>query len=202
MSDDFAHPGRSDPQPPAPRGNGGMFALVVVLVVLMGGVVGWQWMQINALHSRVTDLERLITTAKANDKMLSEIVNGNYKALIQRLDTLSASVQQEAVSSAKGRMEQEVENAIRRLSAFGNAGFVFQMEEFDRRSCVNGGTFSGESSDYNLVEHAFAAGAMVQVQPTHTDINGIPFYRVTVDDAPIGDSPGEYRHGSMRIACD
>ena len=202
MSDDFAHPGRSAPQPQSPRANSGLFALIVVLVVLLGGVVGWQWMQINALRGEVADLDRLIKSAKANGTMLSEIINANHKTLIQRLDTLSESAEQQIVSSAKGRMEQEVEAAIKRLSAFGNAGFVFQMDEFDRRSCVNGGTFSGETSDYNLVELPFAAGAMVQVQPTHTDINGIPFYRVTADDVPIGDSPGEYRHGSMRIACD
>lgn len=200
MSDDFAHPGRSDPQ--APRGNGGLFALIVVLVVLMGGVVGWQWVQISALQGEVADLERLVQSAKTNDTMLSEIVNANHKTLMERLDTLSGSVEQQIVSSAKGRMEQEVQDAIKRLSAFGNAGFVFQMEEFDRRSCVNGGLFSGETPDYDLVELPFAAGAMVQVQPTHTDINGIPFYRVTIDDVPIGNTPGEYRHGSMRIACD
>ncbi|MEM9105227.1 MAG: hypothetical protein AAGC96_06190 [Pseudomonadota bacterium] len=201
MSDDFARPGRSTSQPEEPRGNSGLFALIAVLVVLLGGVVGWQWMQINALQGEVAKLERLVESAKTNDTMLSEIINANHKTLIERLNTISESVEQEIVFSAKGRMEQEVEDAIKRLSAFGNAGFVFQMEEFDRRSCVNGGLFSGETPDYNLVELPFTAGAMVQVQPTHTDINGIPFYRVTVDDTPIGDNPGEYRHGSMRIAC-
>ena len=98
-------------------------------------------------------------------------------------------------------MEEEVALAIQRLSAFGNAGFAFQMEEFDRRSCVNGGVFSGETPDYQLNELPFAAGAMVEVLPTHGDISGIPFYRVEVDQTPIGDGSEEFRHGSMRIAC-
>lgn len=196
MSDDFSHPHN-----PPRRGNGVLFGLVVLLALVFAGVAGLLWIQIEALRQEIAALEGQIQTAKTNDTMLTQIINANQETMIEGFNNLTESVEQEIVASARGRMEQEVDQAIQRLSAFGNAGFAFQMEEFDRRSCVNGGVFSGETPDYQTTELPFVAGAMVEVLPTHGDINGIPFYRIQVDDAPIGDGSEEFRHGSMRIAC-
>ena len=196
MSDNFAHP-HDSPR----RGNGLLFGLVVLLTLAFAGVAGLLWIQIEALRQEIADLEGQIQTARTNDTLLTQIINANQETMIEGFNKLTENVEREIVDSARGRMEDEVAQAIQRLSAFGNAGFAFQMEEFDRRSCVNGGVFSGETPDYQTTELPFEAGTMVEVLPTHGDISGIPFYRVEVDSAPIGDGSEEFRHGSMRIAC-
>ncbi|WP_419912380.1 hypothetical protein [Hoeflea sp.] len=132
----------------------------------------------------------------------------------QKLETvtqnLSTDITQDAedlrnqiVQSASAKLDHTISTAMSELSSFGNSNFVFHMVEFDRRSCVKGGTFIGELPDGSLQEEPFAANQLVEIQPSHDDIRGIPFYRVTINNQTLlsGKTPGDYRHGTMRISC-
>ena len=187
----------------AKNGNRIFVASLAAIAVVFGIVAGWQWSQIATLKEELSALRELTKSAQQNDALLAETINSNQQVLLEQVTTLSNGLERKIVSSAGKQLDQTVADAISKLSAFGNAQFAFQMVEYDRRSCVNGGVFSGEHIEGDLQQEEFSAGAMVEVQPTHTDIRGIPFYRVAIDDVPVQwqGSDAEFRHGSMRISC-
>lgn len=184
-------------------GNRIIVACLIAVAVVFGAIAGWQWFQISTLKQELATLKALSKSSQQNDALLAETINSNQQVMLEQFNTLSNGLEQKIVSSAAQRLDQTVDDAIGKLSAFGNARFAFQMVEFDRRSCVNGGVFTGEHLEGELQQEQFAAGAMVQVLPTHTDIRGIPFYRVSVNDVPLQwqGTDAEFRHGSMRISC-
>lgn len=187
----------------APAGSRAVFAAMAAFVVVFGLIAGWQWWRISTLKGELSTLKELAKAAKLNDVLLAEIIKSNQKTMNNQFTTLSRGLEKKIVRSASEQLDRSLAEAIGKLSAFGNTNFAFQMVEYDRRSCAAGGRFTGEHLDGEQQEEQFDAGAMVEVLPSHRDIKGIPFYRVSIDEAPLQwqDSNAEFRHGSMRIAC-
>ncbi|MEX3011149.1 hypothetical protein [Hoeflea sp. TYP-13] len=190
-----------------PRGTGIRTAFLTVLIVAATVVFGlycaWSFSQISELRAEVSELRASVASARQNSVLLTEIVNSGQEALVERLSSKSEELQDRIVRSASAKLNHSIDVAMGRLSAFGNAGFAFQMAEFDRRSCVNGGVFSGELPDGNQHDEPFEAGNLIEVQPTHGDVRGIPFYRVKIAGKTMRSQDGraQFRHGSMRIEC-
>lgn len=184
-------------------GHGFVYACLIFVTFVFAALAGWQWFQISALNAEMAAIKKIARSAQQNDALLAETINSNQQVMLEQFTTLSNGLEKKIVASAAKRLDDTVDEAIGKLSAFGNAQFAFQMVEYDRRSCVNGGIFSGEHLEGELQQETFEAGAMVQVLPTHTDIRGIPFYRVSIDNVPLRwqGADAEFRHGSMRISC-
>lgn len=186
-----------------PAGIGAVHVALAAVVVVFGLIAGWQWWQISSLKGELSTLRELAKSAKQNDVLLAEIIKSNQKTMNGQFSTLSRGLEKKIVRSASEQLDRSLAEAIGKLSAFGNTNFAFQMVEYDRRSCAGGGRFTGEHLDGEQQEEQFEAGAMVEILPSHKDIRGIPFYRVSIDEALLQwqDSNAEFRHGSMRIAC-
>ncbi|MEM6464502.1 MAG: hypothetical protein AAF724_21585 [Pseudomonadota bacterium] len=204
MSDQDYEPLQYDDTVPSDKARrGGIVMALIAITVVFGVVLAWQWWQIAQMRAELAALSERVSSAQQNDALLAEAINSNQDALLEQFAELSGWLQNKVVDSTNDHVDKSVAEAIGKLSAFGNASFAFQMVEFDRRSCVNGGIFSGERATGDLFEEPFGAGEMVEIQPSHTDIRGIPFYRVNVNGETLGSQQGdaEFRHGSMRIAC-
>ncbi|MCP4318986.1 MAG: hypothetical protein GY789_24085 [Hyphomicrobiales bacterium] len=204
MTDETAQPEDNTAAPTrAHADNRAVYASLAAVAVIFGLIIGWQWWQISTLKGELSALRELTKSAQQNDALLAETINSNQEVLIEQFSTLSSGLENKIVSSASKQLDRSLTDAIDKLSAFGNARFAFQMVEYDRRSCANGGVFTGKHLEGEQQEEPFQAGAMVEVQPTHTDIRGIPFYRVSIGEVLLQwqGSDAEFRHGSMRIAC-
>lgn len=191
------------PTRPSIRLSGGVvaIALVVGLLVALGAS------RMVELQARVDALSGALRAQQSASTALAEQLASHQQALAG-LSAALKSAQGETVSdlekqyilAASARLEATV---AREIAALGTSGFRFNMVEFDRRSCAQGGIFSGEHPDGYQQNEPFDPNNLVEVLQSSEDVRGIPFYRVIINGATIQwqGSPALFRHGSMRIEC-
>ncbi|MCY6381615.1 hypothetical protein [Hoeflea prorocentri] len=159
--------------------------------------------QVIKLQEEVSSLNSALDAATQQTAQLQEAVASTEARTIEQLAETADELRNEIVRTASAKLDHSIGEALSELHTYGNAQYVFHMVANDRRSCVKGGVFIGELSDGSLQEAAFNAGEMVAIEPSHTDIRGIPFYRAKISASLIetrGDAAA-FRHGTMRIAC-
>ena len=181
------------------------FLWAAIVVVALSSVIFYlqSRAQIVTLQQEVSSLKSALENASQQTARLEQTVSSTEARTIERLAETADDLRNEIVRTASAKLDHSIGAALSELHTYGNAQYVFHMVANDRRSCVKGGAFIGELPDGSLEEATFNAGEMVSVDPSHTDIRGIPFYRAKIRNSVV-ETEGEaaaFRHGTMRIAC-
>ncbi|WP_136657125.1 hypothetical protein [Nitratireductor sp. XY-223] len=178
-------------------------AAVAGFAIIFALLMAWGFIQVSGLRAQLADVRTDLEASRQETATLQQKLDAVTQNLSTGIAQDAEDLRNQIVQSASAKLDHSISTAMGELSSFGNSNFIFQMAEFERRSCVKGGTFVGEQPDGSLQEEPFDANHMVEIQPSHEDIRGIPFYRVTINDQTLqsGGGPGAYRHGTMRISC-
>ncbi|MDA4846710.1 hypothetical protein [Hoeflea poritis] len=178
-------------------------AAVAGFAIIFALLTAWAFIQISGLRAQLSAVRTELAASQQETAALAQKLGVVEGSLSGDLARDADDLRNQIVQSASAKLDHSISAAMSELSSFGNSNFVFHMSEFERRSCVKGGTFIGEQPDGSLQEETFDANHMVEIQPSHEDIRGIPFYRVTINDQTLQSAggPGAYRHGTMRISC-
>lgn len=187
----------------------GTLALFLAALVVAAGVV-IAALQIADLRSQVAAMQAAVDTAtRRSDDLNARLMTfertaANLPAAVRaELEAQAAEFENQIIDSGSALLKSTIALARKEMQAFGTAGHRFNVAEFDRRSCPQGGVFSGEQPDGSRLEKPFQASAMVEVRESHGDVRGIPFYRVSINNTVVNENgqPSQFRHGSMRVAC-
>ncbi len=182
---------------------------LAALVIAAGGVV--TYLQMLDLKQQVAAMQASVQSAAQQSAELNQRLSAfentaaNLPAAVRaELEVQAEEFENQIINSGSALLKSTIALAKKEMLAFGTAGHRFNMVEFDRRSCPQGGVFSGEKPDGDRLEKPFEANAMVEVRESHGDVRGIPYYRVTINNNVVDfdGSPGQFRHGSMRVACE
>ena len=182
-------------------------AEMMVLALLLGILGAWSFATISGLRSAVDEMETALIATQQQGAALTARVTAQEKAIADLTSALQlrvsgdvSTLQQQYIGAASARLQETV---AREIAALGTSGFRFSMVEFDRRSCAEGGVFSGELADGSRQNQPFDANRMVEIQESSEDVRGIPFYPVRINGNYVQSNGGRaiYRHGSMRIEC-
>ncbi len=185
-------------------------AVAFVAAVAVAAIGAWTYLQVTELKQTVAALESTVQASEQRVAMLTEKVDGFQStasalpaAAQAQLEAQARAFEEQIINSGTSVLKSTIALAKKEMLAFGGSGYRFNMVEFDRRSCVAGGTFSGELSDGSRLDEEFEPNSMVEVLESRGDVRGIPFYRVTVNGSELASGGGaaSFRHGSMRIAC-
>lgn len=180
---------------------------VVATAVVLGLLVALGYSRISGLQDDVDALNTALNAARDNAASLAEQVASHQQALTGLSAALKSELggdiselEKQYIGAASARLEATV---AREIAALGTSGFRFNMVEFDRRSCAQGGTFTGEHPDGYEQDEPFDPNNLVEVLESSEDVRGVPFYRVKINGASVQwqGSPAIFRHGSMRIEC-
>lgn len=194
------------PEKPAARSirlSGG----VVAVAIVVGLLVALGASRLLELQARVDGLSAALSAQQTVSASLTEQLASHQQALTGLSAALKnaqgetiSDLEKQYIVAASARLEATV---AREIAALGTSGFRFNMVEFDRRSCAQGGIFSGEHPDGYQQNEPFDPNNLVEVLQSGEDVRGIPFYRVKINGATIQwqGSPALFRHGSMRIEC-
>ncbi|MCR9137214.1 MAG: hypothetical protein NXI27_14550 [Alphaproteobacteria bacterium] len=177
------------------------------MAIVLGLIVAVTYWRLSGLQAEVDALSGALEAERANSVSLSEQVASHQQALTGLSAALRSAragaiseLEQQYIGAASARLEAAV---AREIAALGTSGFRFNMVEFDRRSCAQGGIFTGEHPDGYQQNEPFEPNHLVEVLETTEDVRGIPFYRVKINGTTIQwqDGPAIFRHGRMRIEC-
>ena len=194
---------------------GGGSSLTVLIIAFLAAVAvaavgAWTYLQVTelkhsvlVLESAVRESERQVAELRQEVGRFQNTASALPAAAQAQLEAQARAFEEQIINSGTSVLKSTIALAKKEMLAFGGSGYRFNMVEFDRRSCVAGGTFSGELSDGSRLEEEFEPNAMVEVLESRGDVRGIPFYRVTVSGSEVASGGGaaSFRHGSMRIAC-
>lgn len=192
------------------RRTGGAAVLLFLAALIVAAGAALAFLVIVDLKQQVTAMQAKVDAAAQQSAALSERVStieqtaANLPAAVRaELSAQADEFEKQIINSGSALLKSTIALAKKEMVSFGTAGHRFNMVEFDRRSCPQGGVFSGENPNGQRIEKEFEPSAMIEVRESHGDVRGIPFYRVTIDGNVVTNSgnPSQFRHGSMRIAC-
>ena len=185
--------------------------VIAFLAALAVAAIGaWTCLQVTELKQTVATLEAAVRASGQQVAELRQEVGGFQNtasalpaAAQAQLEDQAKAFEEQIINSGTSVLKSTIALAKKEMLAFGGSGYRFNMVEFDRRSCVAGGTFSGELPDGTRLEREFEPNSMVEVLESRGDVRGIPFYQVSVSGSAINGEGGaaRFRHGSIRIEC-
>jgi len=184
-------------------------ALIAITVVLTASAV-WSHTLMWGTQNKMTRLEATVRTAEQQMATLTQKADALEDMVAALPDLTRAELaaqsqlfEDQIIDSGSALLKSTIALAKKDMAAYGLSGHRFNMVEFDRRACPQGGVFSGELPDGARQEQVFDANIMVDVLESHADIRGIPFYHARIGGVMVEQSgePAAFRHGSMRIEC-
>ncbi len=180
---------------------------IVALAVVAGLLAALGYARISTLQDTADDLRASLVAAENRIAALSEQLQSHDASLAGLAAGLKAAqsenvsdLEKQYIVAASARLEAAV---AREIAALGTSGFRFNMVEFDRRSCAQGGIFTGEHPDGYQQNEPFEPNNLIEILESSEDVRGIPFYPVKINGATVQwqGNPAIFRHGSMRIEC-